>query len=214
MIDPFRQAKIKDLDILAFELLDHPESLAKNDLLLNIVYDRDEDDIHFQHYFEIHWPLKEGIVAKYEYLEQHVTTNLTSFMKNKLHFQSVSKQAMKLTFARYFPDQAKWLVIDSRQASSSQPSNKKNKTSNNQTKSNLKYEPYRLRDLAVIGVLEGEQLSVDHFDTVYDQKQRKELEIEAEQQRNGRGTKESNGAKTRRRSPQNTMRIDVDDFEN
>ena len=205
---------MKDLDTFAFELLNHPESLAKNDLLLNIVYDKDENDIYFQHHFEIHWPLKEGIPAKYEYLEQHVINNLTSFMKNNLHFQKVSKQAMILTFARYFPDQAKWLVIDSRQASSSQPSNKKNKTSNNQTKSNLRSEPYRLRDLAVIGVLEGDQLTIDHFDTPYDKKQRNEIEHEAEQQRNGRGSKESNGAKTRRRSPQNTMRIDVDDFEN
>ena len=205
---------MKDLDSFAFELLNHPESLAKKDLLLNIVYDKEDDGDYFQHQFEVHWPLKENIPAKYEYLEQHITNHLTSFMKNNLHFQKVSKQALILTFARYFSEEAKWLVIDSRQATNSQPANKKNKTSNTPTKSNLRLDPYRLRDLVVIGVLEGEHLSVDHFETSIDQKRRKEIEQETEQQRNSRKEKQTNGSKARRRSPQNTMRIDVDDFDN
>ncbi len=213
----FRQAKVKDLDCYAFELLTHPESLAKRDLLLNIVYDKDEDENYFQHQFEIHWPLKENIPAKYEYLEQRVIENLTSFMKNNLHYQNVSKQAFKLTLARYFPDQAQWIIIDPRQSNSNQPVNKKNKTSNTSSKSNLRLEPYKLNDLVVIGVLEGEHLSVQHFETRYDQKRRKEIEYEKQQKKinreRNRTDNETNGSHTRRKSPQNTMRINVDDFE-
>lgn len=214
MFDTFRQAKVKDSESFAFELLNHPETLAKKDLLLNIVYGKDDDGNYFQHQFEVHWPLKENIPAKYEYLEQHITNHLTSFIKNHLQFQKVSKQALKLTFARYFPERAKWLVIDSRQSTNSQPINKKNKTSNTPTKSNLRLDPYRLVDLVVIGVLEGEQLTVDDFDTSYDQQRRKEIEQETEQQRTARKEKETNGSKSRKRSPQNTMRINVDDFDN
>ena len=216
-----RQAKVKDLDSFAFELLDHPESLAKKDLLLNVVYGKDDDENYFQHQFEIHWPLKENIVAKYEYLEQHVINNLTSFVKNKLYYQNFSKQALKLTLARYFPERAQWIIIDPRQSSSNQPTNKKNKTSNTPSKSNLRLEPYKLTDLVVIGVLEGEQLSVEDFETRYDQKRRKELEQEKEQRkinrernRSDKDRSDMNGTHPRRKSPQNTMRIDVDDFDN
>jgi hypothetical protein len=53
-------------------VLTDPEALAKKDLLLKVVYDKGEDGNSFQHQFEVHWPLKENIIAKYEYLEQHV----------------------------------------------------------------------------------------------------------------------------------------------
>jgi hypothetical protein len=212
----FRQAKVKDLDCYAFELLSRPESLLKRDLLLNIVYGKDDDN-YFQYQFEIHWPLKENVPAKYEYLEQHVMNNLASYIKNNLHFQTVSKQALKLTLARYFPDEAQWIIIDPRVSNSSQPTNKKNKTSNNPSKSNLRLEPYKLTDLVVIGVLEGENLSVEDFVTRYDQKRRKDIEHEKQQKKvnreRNRTDKGTNGSHTRRKSPQNTMRIDVDDFE-
>ncbi|UJR25754.1 hypothetical protein I4U23_007103 [Adineta vaga] len=221
ILTTLKQAKVQDLDCFAFELLSHPESLGKKDLLLNIVYDKNEDGNGFQHQFEVHWPLKENIIAKYEYLEQHVLTNLTSFMTNNLHFKNVSKKVLKITLARYFPDRAQWLIIDPRTSSNtSQTSNKKNKTSNTPTKSNLKLEPYKLNDQTVIGVLEGEQLTVDDFDTRYDQRKRVEIEREKEHKRINReknrtdnDRSKTNGSSGRRRSPQNTMRIDVDDFD-
>lgn len=142
-------------------------------------------------------------------------------MINNLHFQNVSKQALKITLARYFPDRGQWIIIDPRTSNSSQPTNKKNKTSNTSSKSNLRLEPYKLSDLVVIGVLEGEHLSAEHFDTRYDRKIRKELEHEKEQKKINRernrtdnDRSQTNGSSSRRRSPQNTMRIDVDDFEN
>jgi len=205
----FRQAKVQDLDYYAFELLTHPESLSKKDLLLNIVYGKDDEN-YFQHQFEVHWPLKENIVAKYEYLEQHVLNNLTSFMINKLHYKNVSKQALKITLARYYPERAQWIIIDPRITNSN---NKKAKISN------LRLEPYKLADLVVIGVLEGEYLTVEHFDTRYDQKKRKEIEYEKEQKKTNRernrtdnDRNQTNGSSVRRKSPQNTMRINVDDF--
>ncbi|CAF1468966.1 unnamed protein product [Adineta ricciae] len=221
VLTTLKQAKVQDLGCFAFELLSHPESLGKKDLLLNIVYDKNEYGSGFQHQFEVHWPLKENIVAKYEYLEQHVLTRLTSFMTDHLHFKNVSKRAFKITLARYFPDRAQWLIIDPRSAtSSSQSTSKKNKTSSTPTKSNLKLEPYKLDDLTVIGVLEGEQLTVEDFDTPYDQKMRRQLERETEQKRLTRektrtenDQNKTNGSSGRRRSPQNTMRIDVDDFD-
>ncbi len=212
MFSCFRQAKVRDLDSYAFELLTHPESLSKKDLLLNIVYDKDEDGNYFQHQFEVHWPLKENIIAKYEYLEQHILNNLTSFMTNNLHFKNVSKQALKITLARYFPDRAQWIIIDPRTINS----NKKTKTSNTPTKSNLRLEPYRLTDLVVIGVLEGEYLPIEHFDTKYDQKKRKDIDYEKERKKPNRtdnDRSQTNGSSVRRKSPQNTMRINVDDFE-
>jgi len=218
VLTTLKQAKVQDLDAYAFELLSHPESLSKKDLLLNIVYDKDEDGNYFQHQFEVHWPLKENIIAKYEYLEHHVLNNLTSFMINNLHFQNVSRQALKITLARYYPDRAQWIIIDPRTTNSN--NNKKNKTSNPSSKSNLRLEPYKLTDLVVIGVLEGEYLSVEHFDTRYDQKKRKEIEYEKEQKKTNRernrtdnDRNQTNGSSRRRRSPQNTMRINVDDFE-
>jgi hypothetical protein len=203
--------------------LSHPESLAKKDLLLNIVYDKENDETYFQHQFEVHWPLKENIVAKYEYLEQHVLTNLTSFMTNKLQFKNVSKQALKITMARYFSDRAQWVIIEPPSSSqASQSSNKKNKTSNTSSaKTNLKLDPYKLTDLTVIGVLEGENLTIEDFDTRFDKKNRQEIERDKETKKMNRERKKSendrnqqNGSTGRRRSPQNTMRINVDDFDN
>lgn len=136
-------------------------------------------------------------------------------MTNNLHYKNVSKQAIKITLARYFPDRAQWIIIDPRSSSNTnQTTNKKNKTSNTPTKSNLKFEPYKLTDLTVIGVLEGEQLTVDHFDTLYDQKKRREIDQEKEHKRINRDRNKTNGSSGRRRSPQTTMRIDVDDFDN
>ncbi|CAF1340533.1 unnamed protein product [Rotaria magnacalcarata] len=227
ILTTLKQAKVQDLDSYAFELLGHPESLAKKDLLLNIVYSKDDDGDYFQHRFEIHWPLKENIAAKYEYLENHVLTRLSSFMIDDLHYKNVSKQALKITLARYFPDRAQWIVIEPGSSSSNinQSANKKNKTSSPSTKaskSNLRLEPYKLTDLTVIGVLEGEYLTVNDFDTPYDQQTRKEIEHDKQQKRlnrernrndNNDRTQVNGSSSTRRKSPQNTMRITVDDFD-
>ena len=145
-------------------------------------------------------------------------------MINTLHFKNVSKQALKITLARYFPERAQWIIIDPRSSSSntSQSTNKKNKTSNasSTAKSNLRLEPYQLDDLVVIGVLEGEHLTVNDFDTKYDQKERQIIEKDKEQKRLNRERNKTdndrhqrNGSRGRRRSPQNTMRINVDDFD-
>lgn len=132
-------------------------------------------------------------------------------MTNKLHFKNFSKQALKITLARYYPDRAQWIIIE---RGTTTASNKKLKPSN------LRLEPYKLSDLVVIGVLEGESLRPEDFDTRYDEKKRKEIECEKEQKKVNRERNRSdsdrnqtNGSKTRRKSPQNTMRIDVDDFE-
>jgi hypothetical protein len=144
-------------------------------------------------------------------------------MIHNLHFKNVSKQAFKITLARYFPDRAQWVIIDPRLASNTnQSTNKKNKTSNTSStsKTNLRLEPYKLDDLVVIGVLEGEHLTADHFDTTYDQQERRDIEKTKEQKRLNRERnkkendgKQTNGSHGRRKSPQNTMRIDVDDFD-
>ncbi|CAF2361534.1 unnamed protein product [Rotaria sp. Silwood2] len=220
-----KQAKVQDLDSYAFESLSHPESLAKKDLLLNIVYSKDDDGNYFQCQFEVHWPLKENIIAKYEYLEQHVLTHLSSFMTNNLHYKNVSKQALKITLARYFSDRAQWIIIDPPASSNTnQSQSKKNKTSNTSSKtskSNLRLEPFKLTDLTVIGVLEGEHLTVEDFDTPYDQNKRQGIEHEKKQKRLNRernrtenDRSQTNGSSGRRKSPQNTMRINVDDFDN
>lgn len=210
----YRNVKAQDLETYAFELLDHPENLAKKDFLLNIVYGKDDDENYFQHQFEIHWPLKENIVAKYEYLENHVLTNLTSYMINKLHYKNVSKAALRVTLAQYNSERAQWIIIERGGVINA------NKKSTKIT--NLRLEPYKLSDLDIIGVLEGENLTSNDFDTLYDKKRRKEIEYEKEQKKLNRernrsennDRKQTNGSKTRRRSPQNAMRIDVDDFEN
>ncbi|CAF1176605.1 unnamed protein product [Rotaria sordida] len=221
-----KQAKVQDLDLFAFESLHNPESLGKKDLLLNIVYSKDDDGNYFQYQFEVHWPLKENIIAKYEYLEQHVLTRLSSFMTNTLHYKNVSKQALKITLARYFPDRAQWIIINpSLSSNTNQSQNKKNKTSNTSStktsKSNLRLEPYKLTDLIVIGVLEGENLTEEDFDTPYDYHKRQEIDYEKKQKRlnrernrNENDRNRTNGSSGRRRSPQNTMRINVDDFDN
>jgi hypothetical protein len=200
--------------------LSYPETLAKKDLILNVVYDKDDDGNFFQYKFEVHWPLKENIVAKYEYLEQHVLSQLTSFVTNRLHFKKVCKQAMKITLARYFPDRAEWRIIQPSRTTSAASGAKKNKTSNVSSKANLKLEPYRLNDLTVIGVLEGDHLSIADFDTNFDKMQRTTLERDKEEKRSNRernrtdnDRNQQNGSSGRRRSPQNTMRINVDDFD-
>ena len=94
--------------------------------------------------------------------------------------------------------------------------NKKAKTSN----LNLKIEPYRLTDFAVLGVLQGENLTTEDFDTQFDKIKRQEIEHEKEQKRANRernraenDRNQQNGSSGRRKSPQNTMRINVDDFD-
>jgi hypothetical protein len=144
-------------------------------------------------------------------------------MTNILHYKNVSKQALKITLARYFPDRAQWIIIDPRLSSTTnQPTNKKNKPSNpsSTSKSNLRLEPYKLEDLVVIGVLEGEHLTVDDFETSFDRKERQVIEKNKEQKRLNRDRNRSdndrsqtNGSSGRRKSPQNTMRINVDDFD-
>ena len=208
----------------AFEVLTHPEVLAKKDLLLNLVYAKEDDGKYFQHQFEVHWPLKENIIAKYEYIEQHVLSRLTSFMTNSLHYKNVSKQAMKITLARYFPDRAEWVIIEPPvSASNSQSTSKKNKTSNASTtvsKANLKLEPYRLTDLTVIGVLEGEHLTIEDFDTPFDKINRQSIDqhkeqkrVQRERNRTDNDRNQQNGSSGRRKSPQTAMRINVDDFD-
>ena len=208
----------------AFEVLSHPEVLAKKDLLLNLVYAKEDDGKYFQHQFEVHWPLKENIIAKYEYLEQHVLSRLTSFMTNSLHYKNVSKQAMKITLARYFSERAEWVIIEApSSASNSQSTSKKNKTSNASntvSKANLKLEPHRLTDLTVIGVLEGEHLTVEDFDTPFDKinrqsidQQKEQKRVQRERNRTDNDRNQQNGSSGRRKSPQNTMRINVDDFD-
>ncbi len=198
-----RQAKVRDLCSYAFEILSHPECLSKKDLLLNIVYSKDEINNYFQHKFELHWPIKDNSTAKYEYLEQHILSYLkTNFNEN----------IIKITLARYISERSQWLIIDPLS-----PTNKKAKTSN----TNLKLEPYKLTDFTVIGILEGENLINENFDTQYDKLKRQEIEQEKEQKRINREKNRSendrnqqNGNTGRRKSPQNTMRINVDDFDN
>jgi len=205
LFSAFRQAKVKDLDTYAFELLNFPENLAKKDLLLRIVYGKVDEENYFQHQFELHWPLKENIPAKYEYLEQHILSNLTKFLVEKLHYKNVQKQTLKLTFARYFPNQAEWMIINS---------GTKNNDNKKPKPSNLRLDPYRLTDLVVIGVLEGENLRINDFETEYDEKQRKQIQKDKTLKQTHSDSGPTSSAKIRRRSPQNTMRIDVDDFEN
>jgi len=118
---------------------------------------------------------------------------------------------MKITLARYFPDRGQWMIIDPLL-----PTNKKIKTSN----INLKLEPYKLTDFTVIGVLEGEHLIAEDFDTQFDKMKREKTEHEKEQKRMNRernrtdnDRNQQNGSSGRRKSPQNTMRINVDDFD-
>ena len=94
--------------------------------------------------------------------------------------------------------------------------NKKTKNSNH----NLKLEPYKLTDLTVIGVIEGEHLIADDFETEYDKIKRQEIDHEKEQKRTNRernrndnDRNQQNGSSGRRKSPQTTMRINVDDFD-
>lgn len=213
-----------DLESFAFELLPNPESLGKRDLLLNVVYSKDEDTGFFQHQFEVHWPLKENIVAKFEYLEQHVLNQLTSFVTNVLRYKNFSKQALKITMACYLADRAEWKIIQPPSMSNSSQSNsKKNRGSNsaaNSAKNNLKNEPYRLKDGSVVAVLEGENLTIQHFDTKFDQEKRQMNDFDKEQKRLNRernraenDRNQQNGSCGRRRSPQTAMRIAVDDFD-
>ncbi len=117
-----------------------------------------------------------------------------------------------ITIARYFPDRGQWIIID--------PLSTNNKKTKN-AQQNLKLEPYKLTDLTVLGVLEGEHLLADDFDSEYDRMKRQEMDQEKEQKRTNRernrtdnDRNQQNGSSGRRKSPQNTMRIDVDDFDN
>ncbi|CAF4103514.1 unnamed protein product, partial [Rotaria sordida] len=94
--------------------------------------------------------------------------------------------------------------------------NKKVKTSN----VNLKLEPYKLIDFTVLGILEGEHITTEDFDTYFDKIKRQEMEQEKEEKRINRernrtenDRNQQNGNSGRRKSPQNTMRINVDDFD-
>ena len=206
-----RQAKVRDLCSYAFETLLHPEHLAKKDLLLNIVYSKDDVNNYFQHKFELHWLLRDNTIAKYEHLEYHVLSKLKSFLSSNLNDNDDSKQAVKITIARYFADRGQWMIIDP-----SSINNKKAKTSN----LNLKREPYRLTDFVVLGVLPGENWTAEDFDTQFDKRKRQGIEHEKEQKRVNRernraenDRNQQNGSSGRRKSPQNTMRINVDDFD-
>ncbi|CAF1489982.1 unnamed protein product [Rotaria sordida] len=206
-----KQAKVRDLCSYAFEILPHPEYLAKKDLLLNIVYSKDNINNYFQHKFELHWPIQDNTTAKYEYLEHHILSHFKSFINNNLYDKNDSKEIIKITIARYFPDRGQWMIIDP-----SLLTNKKVKTSN----VNLKLEPYKLIDFTVLGILEGEHITTEDFDTYFDKIKRQEMEQEKEEKRINRernrtenDRNQQNGNSGRRKSPQNTMRINVDDFD-
>jgi hypothetical protein len=164
VLTTLKQAKVRDLCSYAFEILSHPECLAKKDLLLNIVYSKDDAKNYFQHKFEFHWPLKDNAIAKYENLETDILSHLNNNNNN----------LKQITLARYIPDRGQWIIIDPLATN-----NKKTK----QSILNLKLEPYKLTDLTVIGVLEGEHLTADDFDSQYDKLKRQEIDHEKEQKR-------------------------------
>ncbi|CAF1418354.1 unnamed protein product, partial [Adineta steineri] len=202
VLTTLKQAKVRDLCSYAFEILPHPEYLSKKDLLLNIVYLKDNTNNYFQHKFELLLPLRDNAIAKYDYLEQHILSHLKSLLNNDI---------IKITLARYFSDRGQWMIIDP------SATTKKTKITN----VNLKHEPYKLTDFTVIGVLEGENLTGEDFETEFDQIKRKDIDVEKEQKRMNReknrtdnDRNQQNGSSGRRRSPQNTMRINVDDFDN
>ncbi|CAF4863359.1 unnamed protein product, partial [Rotaria sp. Silwood1] len=206
-----KQAKVRDLCSYAFEILSHPEHLAKKDLLLNIVYAKDTINNYFQHKFELHWPIRDNTAAKYEYLEHHILSHLKSFTNENFYDKNDSKELIKITIARYFPDRGQWMIIDP-----SLITNKKVKASS----LNLKLEPYKLLDFTVVGILDGEHLTEEDFDTQFDKIKRQEIEHQKEQKRINRernrtenDRNQQNGNSARRKSPQNTMRINVDDFD-
>ncbi|CAF1103468.1 unnamed protein product [Rotaria sp. Silwood1] len=206
-----KQAKVRDLCSYAFEILSHPEHLAKKDLLLNIVYAKDTINNYFQHKFELHWPIRDNTAAKYEYLEHHILSHLKSFTNENFYDKNDSKEIIKITIARYFPERGQWMIIDP-----SLITNKKVKASS----LNLKLEPYKLLDFTVVGILDGEHLTEEDFDTQFDKIKRQELEHQKEQKRINRernrtenDRNQQNGNSARRKSPQNTMRINVDDFD-
>ncbi|UJR23171.1 hypothetical protein I4U23_026191 [Adineta vaga] len=198
ILTTLKQAKVRDLCSYAFDILSHPESLNKKDLLLNIVHSKNNLNNSFQQQFELLLSFKDNAILKYEYLEQQILSSLKSMIN-------------KVTLARYFPERAQWLIIDPLATP------KKSKTPN----INLKLEPYKLIDMTVIGVLEGEHLTSDDFDTQYDKTKRHDIDHEKEQKRTNRernradnDRNQQNGNSGRRKSPQNTMRINVDDFDN
>ncbi|CAF1282118.1 unnamed protein product [Adineta ricciae] len=196
------QAKVRDLCCYAFEILSHPEHLGKKDILLNVVHSKDNVNNYFQQRFELLLPLKDNNIVKYEYVEQHLLSTLKSIM---------NKDISRITFARYVPERGQWIVIDPLATP------KKTKTPN----VNLRLEPYKLADMTVIGVLEGDRSTSEDFDTAYDKMKRQDVEQDKEQKRMNRernradnDRNQQSGSSGRRRSPQNTMRINVDDFDN
>ena len=192
--------KVRDLCGYAFEILSHPECLAKKDFLLNIVHSKDHAKNYFQEQFELHWPLKDNPVAKYECLQNLILSHLDRSINSN-----------PITIARYIPERGHWIIID--------PLSMNNKKAKN-SPGNLKLEPYKLTDLTVIGVLPGEHLVADDFDSEYDKNKRQGIDQEKDQKRTTRERNradnernQQNGSSGRRKSPQNTMRIDVDDFD-
>ncbi|CAF1219219.1 unnamed protein product, partial [Adineta ricciae] len=176
--------------------------LGKKDILLNVVHSKDNVNNYFQQRFELLLPLKDNNIVKYEYVEQHLLSTLKSIM---------NKDISRITFARYAPERGQWIVIDPLATP------KKTKTPN----VNLRLEPYKLADMAVIGVLEGDHSTSEDFDTAYDKMKRQDVEQDKEQKRMNRernradnDRNQQSGSSGRRRSPQNTMRINVDDFDN
>lgn len=196
----FRQAKVRDLCTYAFEVLSHPECLAKKDLLLNVVHSKDETKNYFQQMFELHWSLKDNAMAKYECLENLILSHLDPSMR-----------IQPITIARYFSERGQWVIIDPHAIS-----NKKTKN----TQPNLKLEPYKLTDMAVLGVLHGDHLKAEDFDSEYEKIKRQKFDEEQVQKRANRernradnDRNQQNGSGGRRKSPQQTMRINVDDFD-
>ena len=180
--------------------MSQPECLAKKDLLLNVVHQKDETKNYFQEIFELHWPLKDNTVAKYECLENEILSRLDSTLKDQ-----------SITIARYFPERGQWVIIDPHAISQKKAKN---------AQPNLKLEPYKLTDMTVIGVLPGEHRKSEDFDSEYENTKRQKLDDEQVQKRVNRernradnDRNQQNGSSGRRKSPQQTMRIAVDDFE-
>lgn len=150
--------------------------------------------------FEFHWSLKDNTVAKYEILETEILSRLDPTLRNQ-----------SITIARYFPERGQWMIIDPHAISHKKAKN---------AQPNLKLEPYKLGDMTVLGILPGEHRKSQDFDSEYEQIKRIKLDEEQVQKRANRernradnDRNQQNGSSGRRKSPQQTMRITVDDFD-
>ena len=139
-------------------------------------------------------------MAKYECLENEILSQLDPSMRGQ-----------PITIARYFSDRGQWMIID--------PHAINNKKAKN-AQPNLKLEPYKLTDMVVLGVLNGDHLKAEDFDSEYEKIKREKLDDEQVQKRANRernradnDRNQQNGSGGRRKSPQQTMRINVDDFD-